>query len=122
MKEVQQIIDKNKEAVIIPDGIAVIGKDMKIIVFNEAASRVSGYDEDDIIGVDCTLLFRECAYDMKYISESLSNNRVFTNLAINITDKKGNVKNVLASITPITKEDSVLSVVFVFRDTKEMLS
>ena len=122
MKEVQQIIDKNKEVVIIPDGIAVIGKDLKVIVFNEAASRISGYNEDDIIGIDCTLLFRECADDMDYISESLSSNRVFTNLAINITDKKGNVKNVLASITPITKENSILSVVFVFRDTREMLS
>jgi len=59
---------------------------------------------------------------MKYISESMTNNRVYTNLAINITDKKGNIKNVLASITPIAKEDSVLSAVFVFRDTKEMLS
>jgi PAS domain S-box-containing protein len=122
MKEVQQIIDKNKEAVIIPDGIAVIGKDLKVIVFNEAASRISGYEEDDIIGVDCSLLFRECADDMKYILESLNSNRVFTNLAINITDKKGNVKNVLASITPIIKDNSILSTVFVFRDTKEMLS
>ena len=87
MQEVQQIIDKNKEAVIIPDGIAVIGKDLKIIVFNEAASRISGYEEDDIIGVDCNLLFRECSDDMKYILESLRSNRVFTNLAINITDK-----------------------------------
>jgi PAS domain S-box-containing protein len=122
MKEVQKIIDKNKEAVIIPDGIAVIGKDLKVIVFNEAASRISGYGEDDIVGIDCVLLFRECTEDMKYISESLSSNRVFTNLAIDITDKNGNVKNVLASITPIAKENSVLSVVFVFRDTKEMLS
>ncbi|MFA7418346.1 MAG: sigma 54-interacting transcriptional regulator [Melioribacteraceae bacterium] len=122
MIEVQQIIDKNKEAVIIPDGIAVIGKDLKIIVFNEAASRISGYGEEEIIESDCTLLFRECIDDLKYISQSLDSNRVFTNLAINITDKKGNVKNVLASITPITKENSVLSVVFVFRDTKEMLS
>lgn len=122
MIEVQQIIDKNKEAVIIPDGIAVIGKDLKIIVFNEAASRISGYCEEEIIDSDCTLLFRECIDDLKYISQSLDSNRVFTNLAINITDKKGNVKNVLASITPITKENSVLSVVFVFRDTKEMLS
>ncbi len=122
MKEVQQIIDKNKEAVIIPDGIAVISKDLKIIVFNEAASRISGYSEDDIIGIDCKILFRECTDDIKYISESLTSNRVYTNLAINITDKKGNVKNVLSSITPITKDDFVLSVVFVFRDTKEMLS
>ncbi len=122
MKEVQQIIDKNKEAVIIPDGIAVIGKDLNIIVFNEAASRISGYEEDNIIGADCGILFRECPEDIKYISESLSYNRVFTNLAINITDRKGEVKNVLSSITPITKDDSVLSVVLVFRDTNEMLS
>lgn len=122
MKDVQQIFDKNKEAAIIPDGIAVIGKDLKIIVFNEAASRISGYDENEIIGSDLQLIFRECQDEMNYIIESLNNNRVFTNLAINITDKKGDVKNVLSSITPITKDDIVLSVVFVFRDTREMLS
>ena len=43
MADVQQIIDKNKETLIIPDGIAVIGKDQNIIVFNEAASRITGY-------------------------------------------------------------------------------
>jgi len=122
MKEVQQIIDINKEAVIIPDGIAVIGKDLKVIVFNEAASRISGYEEDEIIGMNCKIIFRECPDDMNYIIESLNDNRTFTNLAINITDKKGNIKNVLASITPIKRNENVLSVVFVFRDTKEMLS
>jgi len=122
MKEVQQIIDINKEAVIIPDGIAVIGKDLKVIVFNEAASRISGYEEDEIIGMNCKIIFRECPDDMNYIIESLNDNRTFTNLAINITDKNGNIKNVLASITPIKRNENVLSVVFVFRDTKEMLS
>jgi PAS domain S-box-containing protein len=122
MQEVQQIIDKNKEALIIPDGIAVIGRDLKVIVFNEAASRISGYGEDDIIGNECNILFSNCTSDMSFISESITNNRAYTNLSINITDNKGNIKNVLGSITPIVKEDSVLSVVFVFRDTREMLS
>lgn len=122
MKEVKQFIERNKDAVIIPDGIIVIGKDLKVIVFNEAASRIYGYNEDEVIGSDCVILFNECKDDMKYISESLHNNRVYTNIAINITDKKGNIKNVLASITPITSGNSVLSVVFVFRDTREMLS
>lgn len=122
MKEVQQIFDKNKEAVIIPDGIAVIGRDLKIIVFNEAASRISGYAEDEIIGADASLLFGGSAGDINFIIESLENNRVFTNLSINIIDKKRIVKNVLVSITPITKDKNVLSVVFVFRDTKEMLN
>lgn len=122
MKEVQQIIEKNKGAVIIPDGIAVIGKDLRIIVFNEAASRITGFVEEDIIGVECQILFRNCADSLKFIMESLSDNRVYTNIAINISDKTGNVKNVLSSITPIAKDGSALSVVFVFRDTNEMLS
>ncbi|MFO7445594.1 MAG: sigma 54-interacting transcriptional regulator [Ignavibacteriaceae bacterium] len=122
MKDVRQILDKNKEAAVIPDGIAVIGKDLQIIVFNEAASRISGYTENDIIGADCKILFTACIEDFKYISESINSNRVFTNLGINITDKKGRNKNVLSSITPITKKGDVLSVVFVFRDTKEMLT
>ena len=36
MKEVKSIIDRNKEALIIPDGIAVIGKDLKVIAVNKS--------------------------------------------------------------------------------------
>ena len=121
MKEVQSIIDKNKEALVIPDGIAVISKDLQIIVFNEAASRITGFQDEDIVEHDCELLFKNSENDMKYISESLKEDRTFTNLSINITDKNGNIINVLASLTPIRKDSKVLSVVFVFRDTKEML-
>ena len=122
MPDVQQIIDKNKETLIIPDGIAVISKDMHIIVFNEAASRITGYSEDEIIGSTYDLLFEKNIDEHKYILESLEENLAFSNLSINITDSKGNIKNVLASITPIKRDDIVLSVVFVFRDTKEMLA
>ena len=122
MPDVQQIIDKNKETLIIPDGIAVISKDMHIIVFNEAASRITGYSEDEIIGSTYDLLFEKNIDEHKYILESLEENLAFSNLSINITDSKGNIKNVLASITPIKRDNNVLSVFFVFRDTKEMLA
>ncbi|MBK7380065.1 MAG: sigma 54-interacting transcriptional regulator [Ignavibacteriales bacterium] len=122
MADVQQIIDKNKETLIIPDGIIVIGKDKNIIVFNEAASRISGYSEEDAVTNNFEFLFKKNFDDRKYIIESLENNLSFNNLSINITDSKGNIKNVLASITPIKRDENVLSVVFVFRDTKEMLS
>ena len=89
MKEVQSIIDKNKEALVIPDGIAVISKDLQIIVFNEAASRITGFQDEDIVEHDCELLFKNSENDMKYISESLKEDRTFTNLSINITDKNG---------------------------------
>ncbi len=122
MPDVQQIIDKNKESLIIPDGIAVIGKDNNILVFNEAASRITGYDEEDIIGKSFEFLFAKRPEDQKFIHQSLNENLAFNNISMNITDGKGNVKNVLASITPIKRDENVLSVVFVFRDTKEMLS
>ena len=122
MSDVQQIIDSNKKTMIIPDGVAVIGKDKRVIVFNEAASRITGFGEDEIIGKSFGILFSLDKNEGKYIDESLNNNISFTNLSINISDKKGATKNVLASITPIKREENILSVVFVFRDTKEMLS
>lgn len=121
MKDVRKIIDKNKEAMIIPDGIAVVGKDLGIIVFNEAASRITGYEEDEIIGTKIDILFQNNPDQMKFITESLTENRAFTNLSLNITNKSGDYKNVLASITPINKDGKVLSTVFVFRNTREML-
>ncbi len=122
MADVQQIIDKNKESLIIPDGIAVIAKDKNILVFNEAASRITGYDEDEVIGKPFEFLFSKRPEDQKFIHQSLDENLAFSNISMNITDGKGNIKNVLASITPIKRDENVLSVVFVFRDTKEMLS
>ncbi len=122
MKEVQSIIDKNKEAMIIPDGIVVIGKDFKIIVFNEAASRITGFSEDEIVTKNYEVLFGKTKDGLKYIRESILENRTFSNHAINITCKNNNTINVLASITPVTRAGEVLSVVFVFRNTMEMLS
>jgi len=121
-KEVINIIDKNKKAMIIPDGIAVIGKDCKVIVFNEAASRITGYSEEDIVSKDCEILFSKNMSELKYITESIVENKVFTNHPINLTCKNRNVINVLASMTPINKSGEVISIVLVFRNTKEMLS
>lgn len=122
MMEMEKIIDNNKESLIIPDGVIVIGKSKQIIVFNEAASRITGYDQESLIDKSYEIIFKSNTDDIRYIDESLNNDISFSNLSINITDINGKIKNVLASITPIKREGEVLSVVFVFRDTKEMLS
>ncbi len=122
MKDVQSIIDQQKEALIIPDGIVVIGKDLNIIVFNEAASRITGFSEGNIVGGKCSILFKKNGEESKFISEVISEKRVYSNLPFKIKDINGNLIDVLASITPILKSDTVISVVLVFRNTKEMLS
>jgi len=122
MKDLQKIIDQQKEVAIIPDGIAVIGIDRNIIVFNEAASRITGFTEDETIGINCSLLFDEKSEESKFIAETISQKRVYSNLPFKIKGKDKNLIDVLASITPIMKSDFVISVVLVFRNTKEMLS
>lgn len=122
MSEVKQILDKNLETLILPDGIAVITKDCKIIVFNEAASRITGYSDEEIIPGDCSLLFQSNRDDIRFVRDSLSANSTYTNLSLNLTCKSGDVKPVIASLTPIVKDNGVISVVFIFRDTYEMLS
>lgn len=113
-------IDIGKEKFIIPDGIAVIGRDCEIIVFNEAASRITGFSEDELINEHIKKILPD-KKSADYISESLKSSRTFTNLPLDIKTKQEKTKNVLASITPIIKSPgNVTSVVFVFRDTNEM--
>ncbi len=122
MREVKSIIDKNKEVMIIPDGIAVIGNDLKVLVFNEAASRITGFTESDIIKKTCKKLFRNCKPEVDKLMQVFENKRTLANLSINISGKSGKIKNVLASMNPILRDDKVICVVLVFRDTKEMQS
>lgn len=122
MEQTDDISARNKEAAIIPDGTVVIGKDLKIIVFNEAASRITGFTENEAVDSQCSLLFRSTKDEIKFIKESVSEKRTFSNQPINITCKSNKVINVLSSITPVMKSGEVIAVVLVFRNTNEMLS
>ncbi|KAB2908080.1 MAG: sigma 54-interacting transcriptional regulator [Ignavibacteriales bacterium] len=121
MKDVQQIIKKNKEAVVNPDGIAVIEKGGTIIVFNEAAQRITGFGERDVINKSVEMLFKDCPEGIKYLETSFLEGIPLTNLAIDINTKSFICKGILSSFTPVVSDGLVSSVVFVFRDTKEVL-
>ena len=123
MKEVKDIIDKNKEKMITPDGIIVISSEKKIIAFSQAASRITGYEEDEIILKNFDVLFRKSDTYQNYIIDSLTSGNTYSNLSINLTCNDDNVLNVLSSITPITRSDkSIIGIALVFRNTEEMLS
>ena len=120
MKDVKTIIDQQKENLIIPDGIIVIGKDLNIIVFNEAASRITGFSEDEVVGKNCSTLFNGRSEELKFIADAISENRVYSNLLFKIKGKDKTLIDVLSSITPVVKSGTVISAVLVFRNTKEM--
>lgn len=115
-------INGSHGVLIIPDGIAVISSENKIIVFNEAASRITGFNDNDVIGKPPGMLFKDSLHELEFLQKSFSQQRFFSNLSLKITTKNGGEKSVLASFTPVKSEESIVSVVFVFRDTKEMLA
>lgn len=121
MKDVEHIINRNKEAVATPDGIVVVEKRNRIIVFNEAASRITGFGEREVINKKVEMLFKECPEAIRYLETAFNERTTITNLLVDVNTKTSICKGVLASFTPVITDGSVTSVVFVFRDTNEML-
>ncbi len=113
----------SRQDIIAPDGIIVIDRDKKVIAFNEAAQRITGFVEKEIIFQDYRLLFRESPSDGSYIEDALTKRKSYSNLSIDLTNSKGQNFNVLVSITPLKPPGKpIVGVVFVFRNTREMAS
>ncbi len=121
MKTINLEIDNNLEKLIIPDGIVVISNDCIIVSSNEAVERITGFKEEDLINNKCNVLLKE-EENKELVYDALENGQTYSNLAIYIKCKDGETKSVLASITPVHKgNDNIIGIVFVFRDTKEMV-
>ncbi|MFC1785018.1 sigma 54-interacting transcriptional regulator [Candidatus Neomarinimicrobiota bacterium] len=106
-----------------PDAIIVISKDRKIIAFNDAAERITGYKFRDIINTDFKILFRNSEKDEKYILSSIKENDSHVNITLNITTDNSSTLDVLATLTPVFQpKTGLLGVVIVLRDIQEMVT
>ena len=106
-----------------PDAIIVISKDRKIIAFNDAAERITGYKFWDIINTDFKILFRSSEKDEYYILSSIKENDSHVNITLNITTDNSSTLDVLATLTPVFQpKTGLLGVVIVLRDIQEMVT
>ncbi|MBN2366044.1 MAG: sigma 54-interacting transcriptional regulator [Calditrichaeota bacterium] len=107
----------------VPDGIAAFNRDKKIIAFNEAAERLTGYSFDDIISKDVNFLFEDSVGNASVIDSALNEGKMLTNMPVDIKCADGNTRNFLASFTPIEQpEKGIIGIILVFRNTREMIS
>ncbi len=114
------IIDKND--LYSPDGVIIIDNSGKIVAFNEAARRITGYKDDDVSLRNYSFLFEKTESDKQYIDIALSEGKSYSNLTLNLTCSNNHTLNVFTSITPIKRSsDKIISVVFVIRDADEMI-
>lgn len=116
----EKIITQGNDAFIMADGIVVINPSFQIVVFNEAAARITGYTEDNIIGRNFSLLFHDDYPGDKYIRRSFTEAVTYTNLSYSVRQKNGLRREVIVSFIPVINDSRVLSVVFLFRDKNEM--
>ena len=89
-----------------PDGVVIIDKNKNIVAFNEAASRITGYNEHEVSLQDYGCLFKSSKTEKQYIDESLLKGKYYSNITINITRSDKRTVNVFASITPIKKSNN----------------
>jgi PAS domain S-box-containing protein len=104
------------------DGVIIIDDDSKIITFNEAARRITGYSDEEVSLKNYHLLFEGSLSDKAYIERALTEGKSFSNLNIRLTCSNHQTLNVFSSITPIRRSsDKIISVVVVIRDANEMV-
>ena len=115
-------ININKDNIYSPDGVIIIDNNGKIIAFNEAARRITGYEEEDVSLKDYQVLFKSSASDQTYIDKALTKGKSYSNLTLSISNRTNQGLKVYASITPIRRSsDKIISVVFVIRNAHEMV-
>jgi PAS domain S-box-containing protein len=113
-------IDKND--IYSPDGVIIIDKNGKIIAFNEAARRITGYKEADVSLKKYNVLFKHSDSDKHYIDKALNEGKSYSNLTLNLTCRNNHTLKVFSSVTPIKRSsDKIISVICVIRDANEMI-
>ena len=115
-------IQIDQDDLFFPDGVVIIDKNKRIVAFNEAASRISGYNEQEVSLQNYDYLFKSSTSEKQFIEQALLKGKYFSNITLNITRCDQKTVNVFASITPIKKSNNeIISIVFVFRDANEMI-
>ena len=107
------------------DGIIAHDTNRKIVFFNKAAEKITGYSRQEVLGNDCHQAFGApfCGERCSFCNDNDNDcTPDFTNdieYPINITTKDGESRHVEMSVTGILDQGILRGVVASFRDTTE---
>lgn len=119
---------KNLELVLdnLRDGIIAHDTRRKIIFFNRAAEKITGYLKKDVVGKDCHDIFEapfcgeRCSFcDENHIPEFSNHTDKHIEYPITITTKDGELRQVEMSVTGIMDQGVLKGVVASFKDMTE---
>lgn len=117
-KNLQNILDNLMEGIIAHD------RERKILFFNRAAEKITGFSREDVIGRDCHVVFgnpfcgAKCSFCFQ-APDSLTHHTY----SINTTTKTGETRHIEMSVTGMYDEaGSFVGVLAAFRDMTDMIS
>ena len=108
----------------IAEGVFTVDEDMKITSFNEAAEKMTGWRQDDVLGKPCKTVFRSniCGSSCALSTATANNCNILVDKDVFMTRKDGSSFPVRISATPLINEDNqIVGGVETFRDISETL-
>lgn len=119
IREVQKFSDQILENV--NSGVMVIDSSNKIVTFNKAAEKITGYSYEDVIGRDISAVTIKLDNEDELTFQRMMTGRIFFEEPGYMIGKKGNYLRIRLSTSRMYNEDNKLkSCICIFRDNTEI--
>ncbi len=108
----------------IAEGVFTVDGEMKITSFNEAAEKMTGWRQAEVLGKPCKTVFKSniCGHSCALSTATANNCNIAVDRDVYITRKDGSSFPVRISATPLINEDNqIIGGVETFRDISEMV-
>jgi PAS domain S-box-containing protein len=105
----------------ISEGVMTIDKDWKIISWNRAAERITGFHEEEVLGKECMKVFRSVlCREHCPVDRALSCGRPYQDVEVAIRNKRGEVIHLLVNAAPLYDTDGhIIGGLETFRDVSK---
>ncbi len=105
----------------ISEGVMTLDRDWKIVSWNRAAERITGFHREEVIGKECLKLFRgSLCRDHCPVDKALSCGHPYQDVAVHIRNKKNEVLHLLVNAAPLYDSDGkIIGGLETFRDVSQ---
>lgn len=107
----------------IADGVFTVDKQRKILWFNRAAERITGFTKENALGRPCYEIFKTelCQGENCPLTKTMASGESIIDFEVNIATRKGHEIPVSISTAPMEDKDGkVIGAVETFRDLSEI--